>query len=72
MTAHLLPNEVNCERVVFAAQGAEMEPEGYWVHISRLRDEDHWVPHLSRKRNRGEKPALVMLVEALARKGTSY
>jgi hypothetical protein len=68
-TVHLLPNEVACDKVVFAAEGAEMDHEGYWIHVSRLRDESDWVLHLSEKATRpGHRPAIEMLIEALGRK----
>lgn len=69
VTVHLLPSTVECERVVFAADGVTMDNEGYWVDLDRLRTEDDWVQHLAEKPPRqGYQPAVVMLADALARK----
>jgi hypothetical protein len=68
-TVHLLPSEVDCQEVVFVAEGYEMDKEGYWIAIDRLRKEDRWVPHLSEKKvAEGQRPAVVMLAEALSAK----
>jgi hypothetical protein len=69
VTVHLLPDPVACDEVVFAAEGVEMDDEGYWIDIDRLRTENDWVRHLGEKvTHDGHKPAVAMLAEAVARK----
>src|SRR4051794_493631 len=65
VTVHILPSVVAPEKVVFVAKGYEMEREGYWIDIGRLRNENDWLMHLSEKKTApGHTPALVMLIEA--------
>lgn len=68
-TVHLLPDAVDCDEVLFVAEDSEMDDEGYWIHIERLRSPgERWPSHLAEKTGRGRKPAVVMLAEACARK----
>ena len=71
-TVHLLPSEVDCQEIVFVAEGYKMDKEGYSIAIDRLRNEDRWIPHLNKKKvAEGQRPAVVMLAEALSAKHPS-
>lgn len=64
-TVHLLPNAIDCRKVVFAAEGED--PGGYTIYLDHLRN-DHvdWSRQLHDKVQIGPTPALAMLTDALA------
>lgn len=68
--AHLLPNEVRCERVVFASgyDFPEDEPQGYVIPLRDLRrDPAGLYRHLAAKRTRPDhRPATELLQAALS------
>lgn len=65
VSVHLLPNEIDCESVVFA--GDDVDPGGYTISLDRLRkDPDRVVQHLAQKKKRAT--GLGMLIAALDRK----
>ncbi len=71
---HLLPSEVACDRVVFAAEQDEVDPEGYVISLAELRSQPaQWAWHLSRKTTRRDfRPAVEVLAEALAQRAHGH
>ena len=68
---HLVPDQAQCERIVFASRDDEPDPGGYLIPLSELRaDPARWSRHLAEKRTaKGEVPAVRQLAQRLAELG---